>query len=90
MWNESKRETEDPIDTNDMPIDIDDGCRTPLTLLTAHIDMIELAAEEPLAVDEVEVAVYPPMTNTFDLEHLPGPGEIVLLQVGQTKSDRQW
>jgi len=27
--------------------------------------------------------LHPPMTNAFELEHQPGPGEIVLLQIGE-------
>ena len=54
----------------------------PLSLLLASVEDITLAPLEPVTATEVELAIYPPMTATFELENRPGPGEIVLLQIG--------
>ena len=62
----------------------------PLSLLTAPLDSIVFG--EPMEVstaEYVELAVYPPMTNTFDLKCRPQRVEIVSLQVGQTQFDKQ-
>ena len=64
--------------------------RLPLTLLLANVDEVTLV--EPIIaaeVDHVELAIYPPMTNTMsNLPRKPKQGEIVLLQVG-AKTVRQ-
>ena len=69
------------------PVPHDDlGDRLPLSLLTAPAE--ELILAPPLELNHeshVELAVYPPATNVLDLEDRPGPGEIVLLQMGPTK-----
>ena len=58
--------------------------RMPLSLLTANVDEVTLA--EPQVdpnVSYVELAVYPPMSNTLShLPRTPVQGEMVLLQVG--------
>ena len=62
----------------------DQSDRMPLSLLCANIDAVTLA--EPLnEIDQefVELAVYPPMSNTLSVvPRQLEPGEIVLLQVG--------
>jgi len=69
---ELKKETRDEL--ND---------RLPLTLLTANVDEVTLAEPSDINASYVELAVYPPMTNTMShLPRKPQPGEIVLLQVG--------
>ena len=55
----------------------------PLTLLTAPADEIVLAAPLECYDQHLEQAVFPPMTNTLQLEGQTGRGEIVLLQMGQ-------
>ena len=55
----------------------------PLSLLTATADNIVLGPPLDCNNQEVELAVYPPMTNTIKLDQQPGRGEIVLLQMGQ-------
>ena len=62
--------------------DSTDGQRMPLSLLLTSAEDIILAPMEFSPKSEVELAVYPPMTNTLELNERPGPGEIVLLQIG--------
>ena len=38
----------------------------------------------------VELAIYPPMTRTLALDREPKNDEIVLLQMGETQSGKQW
>ena len=69
---ELKRETRDELDY-----------RLPLSLFTASLDEVTLAEPSDEAhASYVELAVYPPMTNTLgSLPRKPQPGEIVLPQL---------
>ena len=73
MPEELKKETRNELDD-----------RLPLSLLTANVD--EITSAEPstdISASYVELAVYPPMTNTMShLPRKPHSGEIVLLQIG--------
>ena len=60
--------------------------RMPVSLLTADLDAVTLAEpSQDIDSDFVELAVYPPMTNTLShVPRKPEQPEIVLLQVGPT------
>ena len=58
--------------------------RLPLSLLSANIDEVTLANADFTPSERfVELAVYPPMSNTLSMtSRKPEAGEIVILQVG--------
>ena len=79
-----------PAESESEPVEHDDSRdRMPLSLLTAPAESLILAP--PLELNHescVELAVYPPATNMFELSDLPkqpGRGEIVLLQMGHNE-----